>query len=83
MVVVADRDRMEVAALAGSLVARKEAAAELQIVREYTNQLEMSCPAVQKAGAAPIPERYQEDRSLEQYSLPVNRERIRTFSRSG
>jgi hypothetical protein len=73
MVVVADRDRMEVAALAGSLVARKEAAAELQIVRVYTNQLEMSCLAVQTAGAAPIPERYQEDRSLEQYPLPVNR----------
>ena len=45
MVVVADRNRMEVAALAGSLVARKEAAAELQIVWEDTSQLEMGRPA--------------------------------------
>ena len=83
MVVVADRNRMEVAALAGSLVARKEAAAELQIVWENTNQLEMSCPAVQRVGEAPTPERYREDRSLERYPLLVNRERIRTFSQLG
>jgi hypothetical protein len=86
MVVVADRNRMEVAARAGSLVvlvAHKEEAAELQIVWEHTNQLEMSCPAVQRAGAAPTPERYREDRSLERYPLLVNRERIRTFSQLG
>jgi len=83
MVAVAGRNRMEVAALAGSLVARKEEAEELQIVREYTNQPGMSCPAAQRAGAAPTPERYREDRSQERYPLSANRVRIRTFSRSG